>query len=197
MRAQPTHPPSLPYLGVFMWRTKSSYTSEGWYRSMAAGALSSWPRPLLRCSASVFRTLATPRRFPLPRACVRFFPPRQGAGEAEISFRSEGDRRLGWGLRASRSRWFKLSAGSGTVGFCSGLGCSGLGWWPLRLCVCVCDAGVGMAGIVSVSVRLQWARETGDFTQSLPRIGGSLGSGVKRRSQARTGQAELSMVGLL
>lgn len=173
-----------------MWRTKSSYTSEGWYRSMAAGTLS---------SASVFRALATRRRFPLPRgACVRFFPPRQGPGEAEISFRSEGDRRLGWGLRASRSCWFKMSAGSGTVGFCSGLD-----WWPLRLCycvcacVCVCDAGVGMAGVVSVSIRLQCARETGDFTQSLPRIGGSLGSGVKRRSQARTGQAELSMVGLL
>jgi hypothetical protein len=73
---------------------------------------------------------------------VRFFPPMQGCsragqgpGEAEISFRSEGDRRLGWGLRASRSRWFKLSAGSGTVGFCSGLGCSGL---SACVCACVC-----------------------------------------------------------
>jgi hypothetical protein len=126
-----------------MWRTKSSYTSEGWYRSMAAGTLSSWPRPLLRCSASVSRTLATRRRFPLPRgACVRAFlssyagAQGRGAGEAEISFRSEGDRRLGWGLRASRSRWFKLSAGCGNGGFLlwSGLVASPPVYVPVSVC---------------------------------------------------------------
>jgi hypothetical protein len=58
MKSPPTLPPSLPYLGVFMWRTKSSYTSEGWYRSMAAGTLSS-AAPLLRFSFPGSRNAAT------------------------------------------------------------------------------------------------------------------------------------------
>jgi hypothetical protein len=67
------------------------------------------------------------------------------------------------------------------------------------VCVFVC-AGVGIAGVVLVSVRLKWARETRDFTRSLPPIGGSgSGPGVKRRSRARRGpgQTELYVGGLL
>ena len=47
---------------------------------------------------------------------------------------------------------------------------------------------MGIAGVVSVSVRLKWARETGDFTQALPPIGGEPGRGRALESNGGRGR---------
>jgi hypothetical protein len=132
----------------------------------------SWPSaspPLLRFSFS--------RRgdgFPLARGrgCVRFFPPRPGrAGRRRFRF-GRRDRGFGWDLGASRR--FKIGCRDGGFSLWSGLAAAcrrAVASPPVSVSVCV-----GIAGVVSVSVRLKWARETGDFTQPLPPIGG--GGGV-------------------
>lgn len=121
-----------------MWRTKSSYTSEGLYRSIAAVTLS-LPRPLLLlCPASVFRDAATVPFAPGGSAFLSF--PFRGGGDL-VSVGGVVDLVGTWECRGGSK------SGAGTVGFRSGLGllCCRL---PSRcvVCVFVC-AGVGSPGL--------------------------------------------------
>jgi len=155
-----------------MWRTKSSYTSEGWHRSIAGTLLLllASASPPLR-SASVSRVLAfASRRFPFPRgrAFLSSWAGQRSAG---------GDFGSGWGLGPR-------SGSAGAVGFRFGL------CWLLvaadSACLCA-RAGVWgwLAGVVWVSARLKWGTSSrpGDFTRSLPRIVAWFRPGPGLRSQ--------------
>jgi hypothetical protein len=173
-----------------MWRTKSSYTSEGWYRSIAAG------NPLL-ASASPLLRFSFSRRgagFPLARGrgCVRFFPPGQGRDrEAEISFRSEGS----W-------IWLGLGSVAAVQNWVPGRWVFALLWAGCRLpscglsaCVCVCVCG-DRRGCLGQRPSKMGARDRRFHATLATDWWEGAGSGVKRRSRPRTGQTEWYVVGL-
>lgn len=172
-----------------MWRTKSSYTSEGWYRSIAAG---NPPPPLLRFSfsrrgdGSLWRGIV--------RGCVSFLlGSRAGLGRRRF-LGSVGERscRFAWDLGASRrvalvqnwvlGRWWVFVR-------------SALGWLPLAdravasppvsvsVCAGRCGDGRGCLGQRPSKMGARDRRFHAIFASDWWE---GAGSGVKRRSRART-----------
>ena len=160
-----------------MWRTKSSYTSEGWHRSIAGTLLLllASASPPLR-SASVSRALAfASRRFPFPR------------GRAFLSsWAGQEERNLVGDCGHGASRWFKIGCGNGGISLRSVLALGGC-----RLPVSGrARAGrrLGMAGRGCLGQRpskMGDELETGDFRRSLP-TDRCVGSGVRPGLRSQT-----------